>query len=119
MSKFLSDNWMFEHHFVDATLGKKSKVSTWWANGRVGDLNLAAPLTLSPDVSIHEAIQVMNEQGFDMVPVQSKTDGKVLGVITAGQLTAMLTTGKVKSNDPCVSAMYKGFSQVSMSTGLD
>lgn len=118
MTKFLNDNWMYEHHFVDASLGKKSKIETWWASGRVGDLNMATPLTLAPDVSIHEAIQVMNEQGFDMVPVQSKHDGKVLGVITAGQLTAILTTGKVKSDDPCANAMYKSFSQVSMSTDL-
>lgn len=53
-----------------------------------------------------------------MVPVQSENDGKVLGVLTEGNLTSMLTQSRIAPDDIIVGAMYKQFKQVQLSTKL-
>lgn len=60
----------------------------------------------------------MSSQAFDMVPVQSEHDGKVLGVLTEGNLTSMITQNRIHPDDVCVGAMYKQFKQVQLSTSL-
>jgi len=117
MTKFLSDSWMHEKGFVDETF-ERNNVQTWWSEHRVGDLDIVSPVTIGPDVSVKEAIALMNDHGFDMLPVQDAADGKVLGVITSGQLTAKLTGGSLRGDDACTKAMYKSFAQVTLSDKL-
>jgi cystathionine beta-synthase len=113
MSKFLNDNWMYENSFVDEKLlNSKNTIYGWWASKRVADLELNSPITITPDVSCKEAIEVMSSQAFDMVPVQSAEDGKVLGVLTEGNLMSMITHSRIQPEDMCVKAMYKQFKQV-------
>ena len=61
---------------------------------------------------------MMSSQAFDMVPVQSSEDGKVLGVLTEGNLTSMITHNRIQPDDNVVYAMYKQFRQVQLSTKL-
>lgn len=120
MSKFLNDQWMYDNGFVDDQDPDMSspKSSSWWASKRVADLNLKSPITVTPDVTCKEAIEVMTSQAFDMVPVQSEEDGKVLGVLTEGNLTSMMTKDRIRPDDVCVKAMYKQFKQVQLNTKL-
>lgn len=60
MSKFLNDAWMYENGFVDESLKQRDTIHGWWANKRVADLELNSPITISPDVSCREAIEVMS-----------------------------------------------------------
>jgi cystathionine beta-synthase len=119
MSKFLSDSWMYENGYADE---KKSAVNphqmTWWAKKRVADMELNSPITITPNMTCKEAIEVMSSQAFDMVPVQSENDGKVLGVLTEGNLTSMITQGRIQPDEMCVRAMYKQFKNVQLSTTL-
>lgn len=119
MSKFISDSWMYESGYADE---KKSAVSlhqmSWWAKKRVADLELNSPITITPNLTCKEAIEVMNLNAFDMVPVQSENDGKVLGVLTEGNLTSMITQGRIQPDEMCVRAMYKQFKNVQLSTSL-
>ena len=119
MSKFLSDSWMYDNGFADE---KKSAVnphqSSWWAKKRVADLELNSPITITPNLTCKEAIEVMSSQAFDMVPVQSENDGKVLGVLTEGNLTSMITQGRIQPDEMCGRAMYKQFKNVQLSTSL-
>jgi cystathionine beta-synthase len=113
MSKFLNDNWMYENGFVDNRSSvARNSIFGWWASKRVADLDLNSPITITPDVTCKEAIEVMSSQAFDMVPVQSLEDGKVLGVLTEGNLTSMITQNRIQPEDMCVKAMYKQFKQV-------
>lgn len=117
MSKHLSDAWMIDCGFVDEQK-KTTKVQAWWTSKRIADLDLKSPITITPDVTCREAIEVMNNNAFDMVPVQSESDGKVLGVLTEGNLTSMITQNRIHPDDVCVGAMYKQFKQVQLSTSL-
>ena len=119
MSKFLNDSWMFDNGFVDGSIAtSQNTISGWWANRRVADLELNSPLTITPDVTCREAIEITTTQAFDMVPVQSAEDGKVLGVLTEGNLTSFITHNRIQPDDVCVHAMYKQFKQVQLSTRL-
>lgn len=39
----------------------------------VSALNLAVPLTVSPEMSIHEVLELLNKEGYDQVPVVDDT----------------------------------------------
>ena len=77
---------------VDEKLSNpRASLTAWWARKRIADLEPTSPITITPDVTCREAIEIMSSQAFDMVPVQSENDGKVLGVLTEGNLTSMIT----------------------------
>jgi cystathionine beta-synthase len=118
MTKFLSDSWMYEHGFVDEDSHAETRKNAWWGNRRVAELNLNSPITVSGTTTCAEAIEIMTSQAFDMVPVQSVDDGSVLGVVTEGNLTAMITQGRLSPSDTCAKAMYKQFKKVSFNTSL-
>jgi cystathionine beta-synthase len=118
MSKFLSDSYMWDYGFVDGDVVKTSVTQAWWASMSVASLPLSVPVSISPTTTCREAIALMNERSFDMVPVQSDEDGSVLGVLTEGNLTSKMTQGKVKADDSCVAAMYKQFRKVRLDTPL-
>ena len=48
------------------------KDNYWWWDTPVSSLNLASPLTVSPDVPVQEAIEIMKRKGFDQMPVVDK-----------------------------------------------
>ena len=93
-------------------------INAWWANKRIGDLDLSTPLSISPEVTCREAIQVMSNNSFDMIPVQTENDGKVLGVLTKERLTSMITQNQIQPKHACVGAIYKQFNQVKIDTTL-
>jgi len=119
MTKFLNDSWMYENGFVDEeTYFSKQQVVGWWSDRKISDLELNTPITITPEVSCKDAIQIMANNGFDMVPVQSVDEGKVLGIITEQNLTSMVSRGRVGPNDPASKVMYKQFRQVHLNTKL-
>jgi cystathionine beta-synthase len=64
MSKFLSDDWMYENGFVDEriTNHRGSQLTAWWARKRIADLEPTSPITITPDVTCREAIEIMSAQ---------------------------------------------------------
>ncbi|CAM9182705.1 unnamed protein product [Chrysoparadoxa australica] len=117
MSKFLSDRWMYEHDMIDED-SKKREAKTWWGQKKVSELQLQTPLTVTPNVTCKEAIDLLAKQGYDMVPVVSTDDNKVLGVVTEGNLTAKLVANRVGPLDHCTSVMYRQFRKVGLHTPL-
>ncbi|CAM9479080.1 unnamed protein product, partial [Hapterophycus canaliculatus] len=81
---------------------------SWWAKKKVSELALQTPLTVTPSVTIQEAIDILKKQGYDMVPVVSE-DNKIMGVVTEGNLMACLLNGRVQPEDVVGSVMYKQF----------
>jgi predicted transcriptional regulator len=114
MSKFLNDQWMIDNNFaVD-----DSKVpSTWWSDRTVAELKLQTPLTVAPTVSCQEAIDIMRDQGYDQIPVVGK-DNEVLGMVTMGNLTSQITSGRVEATDSVSKVLYKQFRQIPLDTKL-
>lgn len=121
MSKALSDDWMLDHGFVDNKIIKNKQFSAWWAKKRVCDLpciNNNTPLTITSDVSCRDAIALLKEEGFDMVPVCE--DDKVIGVVTEGNMTNRLLGGRACPDTSVGEAgvIYKTFHKFSINDRL-
>ncbi|KAF6021025.1 CBS [Bugula neritina] len=115
MTKHLSDDWMLARNFVEPELAADREVK-WWSRP-VSALNLAVPLTVSPDMTITEVLELLNKEGYDQVPVLDD-DGSILGMATIGHMMTQIMKGKVKTSDPVKLVTYKRFCQVSLDTSL-
>lgn len=118
MSKFLSDEWMYENDMVDISSVKQGVESSWWADRKVSELALQTPHTITPSVTCKEAITLLAKEGYSMIPVVSTDNKEVMGVVTEGNLNAQLTTGRVQPSDDCTRVMYRQFKKVSLNTPL-
>lgn len=94
MSKALNDDWMGDHGFIDGQVIKEKNYQSWWATKRVYDLPISTPLTITSDVLCKHAVALMKKEGFDMVPVLD--DGHVIGVVTEGNMTSRLLSGRCR-----------------------
>lgn len=120
MTKALCNEWMLNHGFIDNQVIKPKHYNSWWANQRVCDLPLFnAPLTITADVTCKDAIKLLKEEGFDMVPVISN-NSDVIGVVTEGNMTSALLNGRALPHATVAEAgvVYKTFSKVTMSDKL-
>ncbi len=121
MTKFLNNDWMWEHGYADEARGigvtEASITGEWWAKETVSRLDLKTPFTISPDVTCGAAVTYLDGEGFDQLPVVD-ADGGVLGMVTEGNLTALITSGRVKRSDPVTKALYRHFRAVELTTKL-
>ena len=114
MTKFLLDEWMVRYGFMeDPNAQGRSK----WANHTVGMLDFSLPVTVSPNLPCKKAIEILQAQGFDQLPVVDST-GSVIGVVTEGNLSAQVLSGRVSAGDTCEKCLYKKFLSVSAQTSL-
>jgi len=114
MSKFLNDTWMKDNEFSEI---EKPESELWWHKKTVSDLKLKTPSTISPNVTCNEAVQILEQCGYDQLPVVDES-GQVLGVITAGNLMAKIISNRVKRTDPVISVVFTQFKKVSLYTDL-
>jgi len=121
MTKHLNDDWMWRMSFVDPAhnigVGERSHERDWWARRTVGDIGMSAPATITPVVTVGEAVDILQSLGYDQLPVVGD-DNAILGVVTEGNLTSRLMAGRVKSDDSVVKALYPQFRKVSVATPL-
>jgi len=83
----------------------------------VSDLQLRIPFTISPSVPCSHAVEILEKQGFDQLPVVDDK-GEVVGVVTAGNLVSKIASGRVKTTDPVSKMTYGQFKKVSIQTEL-
>jgi len=112
MTKFLDNNWLVDRDIIQVD----EAVTNWWEKERVSSLELSAPLSILPSVSVVQAIDIMSREGFDQLPVITK-DG-IVGVATMGSLKAKLLKGQLQSDDPISKATYSTFKKVNLETTL-
>jgi len=113
MTKFLDNNWLVDRDIIE----EDEDVSNWWEKERVSSLELSAPLSILPTVSVEQAIDIMSREGYDQLPVITAT-GQIAGVATLGSLKAKLLKGNIMSDDPIEKATYSTFKKVTLETTL-
>jgi len=116
MSKYLNDDWMEDHGFMES-IDDPTAAREWWFNLAVSALPQKFPMTLTPSVTCSDAVEILQREGFDQMPVVDE-GGAVIGMVTEGNLLSMMTKKKVKGADPCSAAIYKQFKQVDLSTTI-
>ena len=84
MTKFLDDQWCADRDIIEI-----KEDTTWWAEEKVSSLELSAPLSILPSVTVEQAVDIMVKEGFDQLPVITQS-GKIVGVATMGSLKAKL-----------------------------
>jgi len=115
MTKFLNDNWMSERDFMDVDGELASKL--WWWNLKINQLALQAPVTIAPSVSVQDAIDIMDKEAFDQLPVVGD-NGAIAGVVTQGSLMSNLIANKVRPESPVERVLYKQFKKIYLHTTL-
>lgn len=117
MTKFLSDDWMIENGYMDKEYEGSSPQKHWWWQKKISVLELGAPLTVLPSVTIQDTIDIMNREGFDQLPVVNEA-GLVAGVVTLGGLMSHMLAGKVKTTTPVSDVVYKRCKTVTLDMTL-
>lgn len=112
MTKFLDDQWCADRDIIET-----KNLDTWWADEKVSSLDLSAPLTILPSVTVEQAIDIMVREGFDQLPVITES-GKIVGVASLGSLKAKLLKGKVNATDPVEAVTYNTFKKLNLETTL-
>eukprot|EP00697_Spironema_sp_BW2_P001450 gnl/Spiro4/11938_TR6299_c0_g1_i1.p1 gnl/Spiro4/11938_TR6299_c0_g1~~gnl/Spiro4/11938_TR6299_c0_g1_i1.p1 ORF type:complete len:545 (-),score=133.38 gnl/Spiro4/11938_TR6299_c0_g1_i1:44-1636(-) len=112
MSKFLSDMWMKDNGFMPENLA-----ATWWSEHTVAALQLPPPVTVLPTCSCAGVVEIMKEHNFDYIPCV-ENNGDIQGLVTMGNLHAMLINGRASPEDPVSKVLYRQFREVTMTTPL-
>merc|ERR1719245_2836547 len=114
MTKFLNNQWCMDRDIIRV----ENEQRLWWFDEKVSSLDLSAPLSILPELSVEETIGIMNNEGYDQLPVIDAT-GKIEGVATLGSLKAKVLKGNVLRNDPVLKATYNTFKKVTLETTLE
>merc|ERR1719300_1114183 len=114
MTKFLSDQWMADHEFIEL----ESEPKQWWFGEKVSSMEMCAPLSVLPDITVEQTIEIMNSEGYDQLPVIDNA-GAIQGVATLGSLKSKLLKGKVQPTDAVSKATYSTFKKVTLDTTLE
>jgi len=121
MSKFLSDDWMKEFGFLSDEQQKEE--SGDYGDATVKTLNLPDAVTVAPDTTCENCLNIMKKGGFDQVPIVDDKK-KLIGLITTGSLLAKISKGEASFTDPVTKAMYsfntkRGFEEITPETKLN
>ncbi|UJR15887.1 hypothetical protein I4U23_002812 [Adineta vaga] len=114
MTKFLSDDWMYERAFLDI---KDEPSSEWWHGKPVSSLKIREPVTVSSNTTIQAVLDIMHERGFDQVPVISE-DGTFTGMTTMCEIMAKMSRATICAQDPVSKTITDKFRTVQLDDSL-
>mmetsp|Transcript_3017 Transcript_3017/g.4368 ORF Transcript_3017/g.4368 Transcript_3017/m.4368 type:complete len:516 (+) Transcript_3017:79-1626(+) len=117
MTKHLNEDWMKDSDYIELSTDAQTDCKEWWRRHQIADLRLTMPMCVEPHVSCEDALKILKEHGFDQMPVVSQNH-EVRGMVTIGNLTSYIVTGRVKQTDPVSKAVYKQFAKVKLDTTL-
>ena len=108
MTKFLNDDWMKTNGFTDqAMVQEQESKKLQWGGAKVADLHLKAAVTVTSTSPCREAILLMERNGFDQLPVVSATSGRLVGLVTLGNLLSRIASGRVQIDGHVKDVMFK------------
>lgn len=116
MTKFLSDDWMFERQLLDVDKEDLCP-NAWWKKLKVTSMDLIQT-SIGPNRTIDESLQLMSSEHLDQVPVVDNK-GDVLGVAFVSQLMSLLARGQVSLTDLILKGMTKTFKEVAADVTLE
>ncbi|KAJ3125141.1 hypothetical protein HK098_000572 [Nowakowskiella sp. JEL0407] len=123
MTKFLSDEWMKEHGYIDdATKKEEEKQKLQFGGAKIRDLKLQGAVTVPISTKVREAISIMQSNGFDQLPV-TESD-QLVGLVTLGNLLAKISSGRIDleatlKDGACFTFPKAKFTEITLDTPLD
>ncbi|KAJ1344356.1 cystathionine beta-synthase [Batrachochytrium salamandrivorans] len=126
MTKFLNDDWMNKMGFVDEATAMENEIKkNQWGGATIRDLGLPPAITVPQKTPVVKAIELLQTNGFDQLPVTSASDSRhLVGLVTLGGLLAKIASGRTKVTDPVQDGMYAfktapKFTEVTIDTPLE
>lgn len=116
LSKFADDDWLAANDLLpqtdkaakDAILGgdeaKKNKDP--YAGNTIKSLRLKPVTTVLSTSPCSEAIETMRDKGFDQLPVLSGPGGKLVGLVTLGNLLSYISRGRATGQSEVKDVMF-------------
>ncbi|CEG66358.1 Putative Cystathionine beta-synthase [Rhizopus microsporus] len=128
MTKFLNDDWMRERGFTDEKFEDQSfenKAKKDFAGATVRDLKLAAAVTVDGETTCKEAIDLMEQNNFDQLPVTAGPKRRLRGLVTMGNILSRVASGRASLTTPVSAVMFhftkgsKKFEEITQDTPLE
>lgn len=105
LTKFIDDDWMKYNGFIDEkSIEEQSKKKTQYKGATISDLNLKPVVTVKSSSPVSAAIEILQKNGFDQLPVLSES-GKLAGLVTLGNLLSYLSSGRASTTTPVQKVM--------------
>ncbi|KYQ89635.1 cystathionine beta-synthase [Tieghemostelium lacteum] len=108
MSKHLNDDWMVDNGFADPKyVYTKSQEEEKYQGATVKDLQIGnQPITVTANTTCQQAVTLLQQHGFDQLPVVSESK-KALGLVTLGNLLSFISSNRAKPSDPVSKVMFR------------
>ena len=115
LSKFADDDWLAANDLLPptppttsppspvlASLSKKDPYS----GATLRSLRLKPVTTVLANSPCAEAVETMRDKGFDQLPVLAPTSGKLVGLVTLGNLLSWISRGRATGKSPVSEVMF-------------
>lgn len=115
LSKFADDDWLAANDLMPeadkatkeaASNGASQKAKDPYAGATVGALRLKPVTSVVTTQLCSEAIETMRDKGFDQLPVLSGPGGKLVGLVTLGNLLSYISRGRATGQSPVKDVMF-------------
>lgn len=120
LSKFADDDWLAANDLLPPTPPTTSPTSPIldsvakkdpYDGATLRSLRLKPVTTVLADSPCSDAVETMREKGFDQLPVLAPTGGKLVGLVTLGNLLSYISRGRA-SGTTAVSEVMFDFSKI-------
>ncbi len=115
LSKFADDDWLAANDLLPPTPPTTSPPSPIlsasakkdpYHGATIRSLRLKPVTTVLADTPCSEAVETMREKGFDQLPVLAPTGGKLVGLVTLGNLLSWISRGRATGKSPVSEVMF-------------
>ncbi len=114
LAKIYNDTWMKDHGFLEDRSFKTARDIIRHKSAGAGD----TLTTIRTDVSISQAIQVLNRNGISQIPVTDETD-QIVGSLTDSTVLNRLIDDPAVKDHPVSEVMDKPFKFVGLDNTID
>ncbi|KAG2225171.1 hypothetical protein INT45_009500 [Circinella minor] len=128
MTKFLNDDWMRENGFTDEKFEEQSfekKAEKEYGGAKVSDLKLKDAVTTDSETTCKEAIELMEKNGFDQLPITAGPSHRLKGLVTMGNILSRVASQRASLSSPVSDVMFhfdlntKKYEEITSDTPLD
>ena len=116
LSKFADDDWLAANDLLPPTpptttpsspvLTSPSANRDPYSGATLRSLRLKPVTTVLANSPCSEAVETMREKGFDQLPVLAPTGGKLVGLVTLGNLLSWISRGRATGKSPVSDVMF-------------
>ncbi|KAI9864114.1 MAG: cystathionine beta-synthase [Trichoglossum hirsutum] len=122
LSKFVDDDWLAANDLLPPTpisttqssplLKPEGALKGAFPGATVRSLRLKPVTTVLSDSPCADAIETMRDRGFDQLPVLAPKGGRLVGLVTLGNLLSWISQGRATGKSPVREVMFD-FSKIS------